>query len=257
MVTIDESMTLFEFAFCGADGFSGMIDYLADLAEEEPWTQGTEKNGVLHKYIKGTFSQCLLQKKIMYTDDEKYCCFNTGLLTPNGNDIVAIFQENYRADAQPWRLLGFFDVTQREFMNKFLEIPSLATYTDNYEELYFNPTYNIVISTDHILDDNWERIHEVVPLDKSIVKSLLKGVIEETKKRISRNMRLVVPQYYRKQIMYLMPIDIPISDTTKVTMALAVEPTASKQYRANTIFTKEMAYEKARLLMKPESNWLI
>ena len=86
---------------------------------------------------------------------------------------------------------------------------------------------------------------------------ILTGVIEETKKRINRNLRLVVPQYYRKQIMYLMPIDIPISDEKKVTMALAVELTKSKQYRANTIFTKEMAYEKARLLMKPESNWLI
>ena len=251
------TMSLFEFAFCGADGFNGMINYLTTLAEEEPWTRGPEENGVLHKYIKGTFSQCYAQNKIMFTEDEKYCCFNTGLLTPNGNDIVAIFEENSYEGGQPWRLMGFFDITQREFMNKFLETPPLATYINNYEELYFNPTYNIVVNTDHILDDNWDRIHEVVPLDKSIVKSLLIGVIEETKKRIHRNMRLVVPQYYRKQIMYLMPIDIPISDEKKVTMALAVELTKSKQYRANTIFTKEMAYEKARLLMKPESNWLI
>ena len=257
MKTAEETMSLFEFAFCGADGFNGMIKYLTELAEEDQWTQGAEENGVLHKYIKGTFSQCYSQEKIMYTDDEKYCCFNTGLLTPNGNDIVAIFEQNNRSGAQPWRLTGFFDVTQREFMNKFLEVPQLATYIKNYEELYFNPTYKIVVSTDHILDDNWERIHEVVPLDKSIVKSLLTGVIEETKKRIKRNLRLVVPQYYRKQIMYLMPIDIPISDGKKVTMALAVELTKSKQYRANTIFTKEMAYEKARLLMRPESNWLI
>ncbi|MDY4795664.1 MAG: DUF3825 domain-containing protein [Dialister sp.] len=40
-------------------------------------------------------------------------------------------------------------------------------------------------------------------------------------------------------------------------MALAIEKTSTNQYRANTIFTREMAYEKARLLMKPESNWLI
>ena len=57
--------------------------------------------------------------------------------------------------------------------------------------------------------------------------------------------------------MYLVPINIPIDDEKRVTMALAVELTQQNQYRANTIFTKEMAYEKARLLMKPESNWLI
>lgn len=97
----------------------------------------------------------------------------------------------------------------------------------------------------------------MVPLSKSIVKGLLIGVVEETKRKIKRNMRLVVPQYYNNKIMYLMPINIPIDDSNFVTMALAVELTKTKQYRANTIFTKEMAYEKARLLMKPESNWLI
>ena len=51
--------------------------------------------------------------------------------------------------------------------------------------------------------------------------------------------------------------NIPVNDDELVTMALAVELTATNQYRANTIFTKEIAYEKARLLMKPESNWLI
>ena len=57
--------------------------------------------------------------------------------------------------------------------------------------------------------------------------------------------------------MYLVPIKIPKNDGTYEIMALAVEKTDTEQYRANTIFTKEIAYEKARLLMKPESNWLI
>ena len=142
-------------------------------------------------------------------------------------------------------------------MNIFSSIPLMATYTDNYQDFYFNPDYNIEINSDHILDDNWERISEVVGLPKLIIKTLLFGVLEETKKRIKRNMRLVVPQYYNDEIMYLMPIKLPINDDETVTMALSVQKTNTGQYRANTIFTKEMAYEKARLLMKPESNWLI
>ena len=153
--------------------------------------------------------------------------------------------------------MGFRDITERQFLNAFSSIPEIATYTDNYEELYFNPDYPIILSTDHILDDNWERIKEVVPLSKSIVKGLLVGVVEEAKKRIRRNMRLVIPQFYNNQIMYLLPIQIPVDDDKFETMALAVELTTTKQYRANTIFTKAMAYEKARLLMKPESNWLM
>lgn len=81
--------------------------------------------------------------------------------------------------------------------------------------------------------------------------------MENVKMRVRRNMRLAVPQYYNGEIMYLLPITIPVDNQRFVTMALAIEKTESGQYRANTIFTKEMAYEKARLLMKPESNWLM
>ena len=254
----EKEMYLFDYAFCGAaEGFAKMIDYLATIAEEEKWSFDDASNSVLHKYIKGTFKQCYAQKKILVSDDGNYSCFNTGLLTGNGNDIVAMFKKNARTGAQKWCLMGFRDITERQFLNAFSSIPEIATYTDNYEELYFNPDYPIILSTDHILDDNWERIKEVVPLNKSIVKGLLVGVVEEAKKRIRRNMRLVIPQFYNNQIMYLLPIQIPVDDDKFETMALAVELTTTKQYRANTIFTKAMAYEKARLLMKPESNWLM
>lgn len=94
-------------------------------------------------------------------------------------------------------------------------------------------------------------------INKNVMKTLLVGVIEEAKLKIKRNLRLVVPQFYKNEIMYLVPVQIPKLDGNYETMALAVEKTATNQYRANTIFTKEMAYEKARLLMKPESNWLV
>ena len=38
--------------------------------------------------------------------------------------------------------------------------------------------------------------------------------------------------------------------------ALAAELLSNNQYRANTVFTLNMAYTNARLLMKPETDWL-
>ncbi len=256
-----EILSLQQFAFCGtADDFKRKIDFLAKMAESETWTTNdAEPNSVLQKYITGTFKRCYEQRKILYSNSNKNCCFNTGLLTPNGNDILCVFEINTRdlPNAQKWVFRFFADKTERKYMDLFPAIPELATYTENFEELYFNPNYEIILSSDHILDDNWDRINSVVPLPKSVVKSLMIGVLEETKIRIRRNLRLAVPQFYHNQIMYLLPIRIPIEEDKFVTMALAVELTQTKQYRANTIFTKEMAYEKARLLMKPESNWLL
>lgn len=254
-----EMSYLFDYAFCGTEAdFSKTLDSLSKLAENEKWSfDGDKPYSILKKYILGTFSQCQKQGKVLLSSDGQYSCFNTGLLTQNGNDIVGLFEKNKRADAQPWVLKRFLEKSHRDFLDVFSELPQLATYTTNFDELYFNPECNVVVNTDHILDDNWERIESVVKIGKHVMKTLLVGVIEEAKMRIKRNLRLVVPQFYKDEIMYLVPIRIPTLEGNYETMALAVEKTSTNQYRANTIFTKEMAYEKARLLMKPESNWLI
>ena len=250
---------MYNYAFCGTpEGFNGMLQYLSELAESEVWSfSGNEPNSILKKYILGTFNQFSKQNKILVSEDGQFSCFNTGLLTGNGNDIVGLFEKNDRSNVQPWFFKGFKDKCHRDFLDVFYTVPELATYATDFRQLYFNPNYNIVVNTDHILDDNWERIHDIINFDKNVVKALLVGAIEDAKLKIKRNLRLVVPQFYRDEIMYLVPIKIPTNDGSYVVMALAVEKTETEQYRANTIFTKEMAYEKARLLMKPESNWLM
>lgn len=255
------TQTLYSFAYCGKpEGFLKMLAHLSSIAEKEIWDfDKTKPFEILRIYIFKTFEQCNKQGKVLYSNDRKWCCTNTGLLTPNGKDIMMIFDENKSAtpDQSPWHFKSFRDSTDREYMLHFNSIPELASYTENYDKFYFKPDYTIEVNMDHILDDNWDRIKNQINLPKSIIKALLNGVIEETKKKVRRNMRLVVPQYYKDEIMYLMPIRIPIDENKYVTMALAIEETENHQYRANTIFTKDIAYSKARLLMKPEANWLI
>lgn len=253
---------LYTFASCGSqDDLNKKIDYLSQLAEEENWTvDDTYKNGILRYYVFYTFRQCHIQNRILYSSDKQWCCINTGLLDKHSNDIMMIFQINQKKsdkNSKEWFLKAFQTKADRDYMEHFDNVPSLAKYTDNIEDYYFDPDAKIVVNYEHILDDNWDRIYSVVHMDKQVMKALLVGVIESSKIRVQRNMRLVVPQLYNNKIMYLMPIYIPVNDTETVTMALAIEKTSTGLYRANTIFTKDDAYRKARLLMKPESNWLI
>lgn len=257
-----EQITFNRYFYCGTQSdYLATLRKLANLAENEPWTyEGGTEYGILKNYLTGTLRRCIKQSKFEYSGD--YCCFNTGLLTPNGNDIIALAKSNkeYKSknsDAQDWLLKSFVDITDRQYMYIFPEVPPLITYTEDYTDFNFNPNLRLVINSDHILDDNWERISAVVPLPKNIVKTLVIGAVEEVKKKIMRNTRLAVPQFYKERVMFLLPISLPLDEEKNVTMALAVEKTENNQYRANTIFTKEMAYEKARLVMKPESNWLI
>lgn len=252
---------LFSFAFCGTeDVFFERLKDLAAIAEEEQWEfDSGEPLSILKYYILDTFHRCLVKEKILYSEDGEYCAFNTGLLTKNSQDILGLFKKNDKPGAQKWKFVKFLACENITYMNTFTNVAPLAKYWDNYEELYYDPKLDLQLNIDHILDDNWDRIKLVIgeKFNKSIVKQMLKGAVEETKAKIERNMRLAVPQFYREKIMFLIPVSFQVEENQSVTLAMAVEKMNNMQYRANTIFTLDMAYGKARLLMKPESNWLL
>ncbi|EFP3893907.1 DUF3825 domain-containing protein, partial [Listeria monocytogenes] len=124
-------------------------------------------------------------------------------------------------------------------------------FASNPQDMYFNTKLNVLYNMEHIVEENFTRLPEgIQQLDKSIIITILNSSTEQMKKRILRNNRLVVPQYYNKRIMYLAPLRFG-----KDTLPLAIEKHIDS-YRINTILTPGMAYCNARLIMKPESNWL-
>jgi hypothetical protein len=136
-------------------------------------------------------------------------------------------------------------------MRHFNQSPKIVSYFDNPASLYFDPKKEIINNLDHILDENFMRFaQELQQKGKTYIRSLLLAAIELTKKRIQRNYRIAVPQYYQDNITYLLPLDL---DGYKMALVVAC---LNGRYRANTIFTLEMAYKNARLLMKPEADWL-
>lgn len=242
---------LLNFAFC--DTFlDEKLKELAALAEEEYWG---ENNEYLRYFIFKTFGRCYKTK--LLSKNKAFCLFNTGLLTENGEDIICLLKKNDIPDQQPWLLEGFFRESARKILECNLSMPKVVEYTTDYLDYYFNPNLEIVSSFDHILDDNWDRYPDAIrDLGKSVVKAQLSSSIVKAKKKVARNNRMVVLQYYKGQIMYLLPITFYTHEDT-YTMALALEKIGNCFYRANTVFTLEDAYKKARLIMKPESNWLL
>ena len=67
--------------------FDDNIEFLAALAEPEEWdyknTQFTEPKPILRNYIRYTYRRIAEEKKVAVTQDEKYACWNTGLITPS------------------------------------------------------------------------------------------------------------------------------------------------------------------------------
>ncbi|MGL4383610.1 MAG: DUF3825 domain-containing protein, partial [Bacilli bacterium] len=238
------------------------LDYLVSIADKEDWSQTDihtgEQNSTIFYYIVHTFDRCLDQGKIYISEDKEYAYFNTGLMNAKGNEIFGGFEKNkYISDNDPshnyWYFKEFILDSDKSFMQKCQQKPGIATYFEKYEELYFNPDLDILINFDHIYNANFERLpSELKALDEETANFVFAGFLKLTMKKIKRNNRIPVPQFYNNKIMFLIPVKIFDSKT----IVIAVEK-INNAYRGNTILSAGMAYNCARLLSKPESDWLL
>lgn len=249
-----ESELIWQFAFLGRSELREQkFDELTEIAEPENWTsnESSIKNDILYSYLVHTFAKAAEDDLILITENEEYACFNTGLLTENGEDIICMFNRFNGSDEYAWHLAGFRKSSDWDFMNNFSETPKIVSYFSDPSKIYFDPNKQLVKNLDHILIDNEDRFPEELSSKGSqYINALLTHALDLTLKRCKRNYRIAVPQYYRNKITYLLPINL---DGT--IMSLAVEE-VNNRYRVNTIFTLDMAYKNARLLMKPEVDWL-
>lgn len=246
--------------------YEGGIHYLAEkLAEKEQWDfSNTNKKtySILKNYLEYTFRRLQDEKKIAYTSDNQYACFNTGLVTRYLEDIFAFFEKykkNKPSEIEPptYYFKGFFKKSDIIIIKNFGDnLPDTANYFEKPELLIFNPKCEIIVNIEHIINDNIVRFPE--HLQKSNDKDrkrILESTIEETKKKVRTNYKIAVPQYYNRKIQLLLPLCLT-SDSPNPDLALAVERLNDKVYTARTCLTLEMAYTNARLICKTESNWL-
>jgi hypothetical protein len=84
----------------------------------------------------------------------------------------------------------------------------------------------------------------------------VKDAVDLSIKRVSWNFKTAIPQYYPRvqQLQLLLPLCL-VSDE-RVDLVLAVERTESGSYLGHTILPLDWAYKNARLICRPDSDWL-
>lgn len=261
MVPLNEN--LYEFGFCPEAKF----DYLASLADPEDWGPGL---GVLKNYCTRIFQRAVQldarcsdvdvsargsHLAVRRWDDGQYACFDTGLYTSRFESIYALFVPNDVPDKQCWYLKGFFKESD-DALRIVTELPDRVSFVDNPVDLIYDFRLPIRTNVDHILGDsrNYERIPEKMRMLGNVaVRRLFRGAIKEAEDRASANYTLAVPQYYNGKIQLLLPISL---DGDEPDLALAIQREEG-YYSARTCLTIEMAYNNARLIVRPEASWIV
>jgi predicted Zn finger-like uncharacterized protein len=182
----------------------------------------------------------------------------------------------------------------QELTRYFNPLPSPAKYFDNPTEVIFNPGTKVTPRYDHIIYDGirknryptdflkkhlpdkfvWqdtsnlpknERNHFFESLSDAIKKSPEKNreirnriddAIELAVKRVRWNFKTAIPIYYpeKNNICLLLPMSLLHDNVAD--LALVVGQTEANGYSGETIYKLEWAYNYARLVCRPDSNWL-
>jgi len=248
--------TLYEFALIPR--FDDEIENLASLAETEDWsykhTQSEHPKPILGNYIRYTYKRIAEEKKVVFTDDCKFSCWNTGLVTSHQEPIYILFEEN-RFDERKtyWHFSRFAKRGQWE-LSKFPKLPEMAHYFDDTATLVYDTRKELRPNIEHIIADNRERFPtELSTASDYYLQNIVKGAIDSVVERVKRNYKTAIPQYYNGSVQLLLPLCL--TDATKADLALVVERFPDF-YRASTCLTLDMAYNNARQLARPDTDWL-
>lgn len=236
--------------------YNSQIQKLAEKALPEKWSfEGKDDNYILKNYLRYTFKKLQEENKVIETDI--YCAFDTGLFSLYYEPIYAYgeINKNITNGSPKWFFKGFKDTYELGSLD-IEKFPERADYFSEPERLVFNWHLRVNKNYKHILDDlnTSQRLPDAI---KNSAKPLetLKGVIDTAIQKVIANYKLAVPHYYQNKIQLLVPLCFGKDDAPNV--ALVLDLMKNGYYQATTCLSMEMAYMDARLIAKPESNWLI
>mgnify|MGYP003630444303 CR=1 FL=1 len=269
VVVVDGRSSLEKFA--EFDNFFDALGSLKTEAQTEDWdyiNKRTGKDPVLYSYINHTFNRIIAQEKLITgksSEGKEYAIFNTGLATKFQEDIYAYFQKidilesnrKWKIKEPEYRFLEFG--TDQSRFRKFLpKSPEIATYFSDAEitELIYDYSLNdgqIIIDREHIAGRRSRFPSEIRELnDEKFFDSVKKG-IELALRRIKRNYKTAIPHYYDGKIQFLMPLCLVSKSEADLALVVNKEEYV---YKAHTVLTLDQAYNNARLLAKPDREWL-
>jgi len=111
----------------------------------------------------------------------------------------------------------------------------------------------------------YEKLRSAIKNDIDWFSSLddrFKNAIKQSLKRVAWNYKTAIPTYYieDREISILLPL--ALENKTKIDLALVCKHNYRPEkeinnYEGKTIFTLEMAYNNARLITRPDSDWLL
>ena len=153
-----------QFAVIGS--WERTLGTLATMVAPERWNFPGEgvgapsRYGVLREYLTVTFHRVVEQDRVATAADGSLAAFDTGLLTPFGEDVYAVFSPNVGDIA--WKLDGFATAGSGELGARLVatlpDLPQPASYLERVEDVVCQPGRMLILDTATLLGEQVGRL---------------------------------------------------------------------------------------------------
>lgn len=100
---------------------------------------------------------------------------------------------------------------------------------------------------------------EIVEDDARVFRRTREGIeaaVRLARRRVKWNFKTAIPSYYPRGNSMSLLLPLSLTEEDRVDAALVVQLTPSGNYQGQTILTMSQAYKHARLICRPDSDWL-
>lgn len=258
--------------------------------------KGGRQYELLENYMNYTFIRLAHEDKIKVSDSGRFATFNTGLVDGRYEQIFALFEPNRNKVQDWFLrsfCIAGEDADGKLLVREFSELPKAADYFAEPQDFIYNlhagaPSIDwehIIIENadrmpldffeslnikeftckdcskmdDEIIDNYIASLKKAFAADKRSYRTaiaIFKGAVDDSLKKVRWNYKTAIPMYYPKDRKVNLLLPLCLMDDEKADVALVVERTASGKYQAHTILQLVWAYQNARLICRPDSDWL-
>ncbi len=105
----------------------------------------------------------------------------------------------------------------------------------------------------------YEQLSDIIETDSRVYRTLrnrLEDAIDIARRRVRWNFKTAIPSYYPRANSMSLLLPLCLIDEQHADAALVVQLQESGIYQGQTILTIEQAYTNARLICRPDSDWL-
>ena len=266
-------------------GFKSSLEKLRTMALDENWG-----NSVLSNYIMYTYAKVKADKEITISEDELHACWNTGLVDYRYQPIYCYMT---RENSQKMWVFNSFCISGEnsgKYMNNAIpKLPKRAVYFEA-SSLLCQPTQDTIsVDYEHIIKEHPERLpiewikkidgyKDIIQENREIntkrlkdhlsshkddarwLTQQIKTSVEESLERCQWNYKTAIPYYepISGSIGWFLPLCVSGKEGTiqKPFAALVVTKGMGGRFQGQTIYKLSWAYSCARLVCRPDSDWL-